>query len=218
MSNRRRADRPELDRLSRERPQERDRIAAPVPDPEQPQRPGDESERHQRPDARGDRCRQYRERNDDERQKRRVDVAEVVPDRVDVLVGRPPVEHRVTCVEEDSQVRGYHPARESPERRVVVQMRADLRRQDDRDGTGRARERDQCDSAGPTLHARTLAAVEDASPMRHAGRVPWISCEHLFWFSLRASSSLRRRRPTPPLQARRFGSPTGKTPRTPRRA
>ena len=158
-----RADRPELDRLSRERPQERDRIAAPVPDPEQPQRPGDESERHQRPDARGDRCRQDRERNDDERQERRVDVAEVVPDRVDVLVGRAPVEDRVTRVEEDPEVRRYDPAREGPQRRVVVQMRADLRRQDDHDCAGRARERDQGDSAGPTLHARTLAAAEDAS-------------------------------------------------------
>ena len=112
----------------------------------------------------------------------------------------------------------HDPARDGPQRRGVIEMRADLRRQDDDDGAGRARERDQCDSASPALHARTLAAAEDASPTRHAGRVPWISCEHWLWFSLRSFSSPSRRRPVPPLPARRFGSHTGKTPRTPRRA
>ncbi len=67
-----RADRPVLDRLARERPQKRDRVAAPVPDPEQPQRPGDACERQQRPDARGDRRGQDRERDDDEGQERRI--------------------------------------------------------------------------------------------------------------------------------------------------
>ena len=185
MSSEERPDRPVLDRLARERPQQRDRVTAPIPDPEQPQRPGDECERQQRPDARGDRCRQERERNDHERQERRIDVAEVVPDRVDILVGRAPVEDRITRVEEDPQIRRYDPAREGPHRGVVVQMRADLRRQDDHDGAGRARERDQCDTTGPALHARTLAVGGDASPMTRTGGVPWISCERWQWFSLR---------------------------------
>ena len=163
-------------------------------------------------------CGQDRQRNDRERQERWVDVAEVVPDPVHVLVGRAPVKDGVTRVEEDPQVRRHHPARDGPQRRVVVQMRADLRRQDDHDCASRARERDQGDSAGPTLHARTLAAAGDASPMRHAGGVPWISCEHWLSFSLRPFLSLSRPPPVPPLPAPRFGSRTGKTLQTPPRA
>ena len=46
----------------------------------------------------------------DERQERRIDVAEVVPDRVHVLVGRAPVEDGVTRVEEDPQIRTARPS------------------------------------------------------------------------------------------------------------
>ncbi len=98
-------------------------------------------------------------------------------------------------------------------------MRADLRRQDDHDGAGCAREHDQGDTTGPALHARTLAAAGDASPTTRTDEYPGSRASA--GSGSRFDVALDRGRGGVRChlcRRRRFGSRTGRTLRAPRRS